>query len=79
MTEDSSDESEEEDSSDESGKEDSALLTRLKSKVIWDEDGRAHITVPATGPSVVFYKSNRAKPSSISRHVEDILTLLDAF
>lgn len=54
------------------------LLQRLQSKVIHDQYGRAHIKVPRTGPSLVFYKSNRAKPSTISRHVDDILTLMEA-
>merc|ERR1712227_801987 len=70
MSVDSSDESEGEEYTDASRR----LLNKLRSKVIFDQNGRAHVQVPGTGPSVVFYKSNRAKPSSISRHVDDIIT-----
>ena len=39
------------------------------------KDGRKHVTTPHTGPAFVFFKSHQTKPSSISRHVNDILTI----
>ena len=41
------------------------------------KEEREHIVYPNTGRSYVFYKSHRAKPSSISRHVNDILNIAE--
>ena len=39
------------------------------------KDGREHVWYPNTGRSYIFHKSHRAKPSSISRHCNDILNI----
>ena len=46
-----------------------------KAETVLDSNGREHIKIPNTGETYVFYKSHRAKPSSISRHVDDLLTI----
>jgi len=43
-----------------------------------DKYGRDHVSYPSTGPSYVFLKSNRAKPSNIWSHVNDIMTIYEA-
>ena len=41
------------------------------------KDGREHVIYPNNGRSYIFFKSNRAKPPSISGHVNDILTIAE--
>lgn len=53
---------------------DSDFIEPGADKII-ERNGRKHIKIPATGRAFVFYKSHRAKPSSISRHVDDIVTM----
>ena len=38
---------------------------------------RKHVLTPHTGPSFVFFKGNSAKPSSVSRHMNDILSIAE--
>ena len=45
--------------------------------LIVEKEGREHVAYPNTGRSYVFYKSHRAKPSNISRHCNDILTIAE--
>ena len=44
---------------------------------ILEKDGREHVAYQNTGRSYIFYKSHRAKPSNISRHCNDILTIAE--
>ena len=39
------------------------------------KDGREHVVYPSTGPCYIFLKSNRAKPSTIRGHINDLLTI----
>ena len=41
------------------------------------KDGRNHVSIPHTGNVYIFFKSPQAKPSSISRHINDILTIAE--
>ena len=41
------------------------------------KDGREHVVFPSTGPCYIFLKSNRSKPSTIFRHVNDLLTIFE--
>ena len=58
-----------------SPREDLDLDEILDGEKVKDSNGREHIKVPSTGETFVFYKSHRAKPSNIARHVEDLLTI----
>ena len=43
------------------------------------KDGREHVVYPSTGPCYIFLKSNRARPSTIRGHVNDLLTIYQVF
>ena len=38
-------------------------------------NGREHVILPNTGPSYIFNRSHRAKPSTIWRHCNDLISL----
>ena len=42
------------------------------------KNGRKHVATAHTGPTYVFFASHQMKPSTISRHVNDILTISEA-
>ena len=41
------------------------------------KNGREHVKIPSTGPTYVFMKSHRSKPSTIFRHVNDLLSMYE--
>lgn len=41
------------------------------------KEGRKHVAIAHTGPTYVFFASHQKKPSTISRHVNDILTIAE--
>ena len=45
-----------------------------KEKIIL-HNGREHVILPNTGPSYIFNRSHRAKPSTIWRHCNDLISL----
>ena len=45
-----------------------------KEKIIVNK-GREHVIIPNTGPSYIFNRSHRAKPSTIYRHCNDLISL----
>jgi len=73
--------SNEEEDSGEDDQTDEVITTKAsfnKNNVTRDKSGREHISYPSTGPCYIFLKSNRARPSSISAHVNDIITIYEA-
>ena len=42
-----------------------------------DEIGRPHVKYPCTGELFIFNKPNNYKPSTIERHVNDILNIFE--
>ena len=48
---------------------------RNEARKVVDELGREHFCYPCTGPFYVFLKSNTHKPSTIERHMNDIMNI----
>ena len=61
-----------EDDSEERNEKDADLQTGAK---FFSKDGRDHVVYPSTGRTYIFLKSNSKKPSTILRHVNDLLTI----
>ena len=52
-------------------------MPEFPSAKFYTKDGRKHVCIEHTGPTYIFFKSHQSKPSSISRHINDVLTIAE--
>ena len=69
-------ESESEDETEQGNQAEADVNTGAK---LFMKDGRQHVVIPTTGPCYIFLKSNRKKPSTILRHINDLLNVYQVF